>query len=100
MACFMILVVLFIFAPITQAADLNAGEQKAAACAGCHGIDGLSNTPTIPNLAGQNTEYLKIQLRKFREGSRSNPIMNGMAKTLSDRDIENLAAYFASLNNK
>ncbi|MEX2516197.1 MAG: cytochrome c [Gammaproteobacteria bacterium] len=83
-----------------QAADLDAGRQKAASCAGCHGAAGISNNPAWPNLAGQKEQYLQIQLRAFRDGSRSNPMMNGMAKTLTEADIENLAAHFASLKRE
>ncbi len=81
----------------SQAADLDVGRGKAADCIGCHGPAGISSNPAWPNLAGQNAQYLKKQLRAFRDGSRSNPMMNGMAKSLTDTDIENLAAYFASL---
>lgn len=84
----------------TQAADLDAGKQKATSCAGCHGAAGISNNSAWPNLAGQKEQYLRIQLRAFRGGLRSNSMMNGMAKTLSDADIENLAAYFASLKRE
>ncbi len=83
-----------------QAADLNAGRQKAARCAGCHGSAGISNNPALPNLAGQKEQYLQIQLRAFRDGSRSNPMMNGMAQSLTDADIENLAAHFARLKHE
>lgn len=79
------------------AVDLDAGKQKAASCAGCHGINGMSNNPSWPNLAGQKAPYLQAQLHAFREGSRVSPIMNSMAKTLSDEDIDNLSGYFSSL---
>lgn len=88
------------FAVSTQAADLEAGNSKAASCGGCHGGAGISNNPAWPNLAGQKEQYLQIQLRAFRDGTRSNPIMNGMAKSLTDTDIENLAAYFSSLTRE
>jgi cytochrome c553 len=85
-------------AGIAQAAgDANAGKSKAAVCAGCHGPNGVSNNPVWPNLAGQKEGYLVAQLKAFREGSRSNPLMSPMAKPLSDADIDNLAAYFSSL---
>lgn len=97
---FTTLVGLLTIALSTQAADLDAGKQKTASCAGCHGAAGISNNPAWPNLAGQKEQYLQIQLRAFRAGSRRNPMMNGMAKTLTDADIENLAAHFASLKSE
>lgn len=83
-------------APV-QAADIAAGQAKAATCAGCHGANGISNNPLWPNLAGQKTAYLVKQMKAFRDGTRKDPMMTPMAKPLSDADIENLAAYFNSL---
>lgn len=78
------------------AADLKAGEQKAQTCIGCHGPQGNSSNAQFPTLAGQQPIYLAIQLKAFKEGNRKNPMMNGLAAGLSDDDIDNLAAYFAS----
>ena len=79
------------------AGDAVAGKSKAASCAGCHGATGVSNNPMWPNLAGQQAGYLAKQLRAFRDGSRSDPMMGPMAKPLNDADIDNLAAYYSSL---
>lgn len=79
------------------AGDIEAGKNKAMACAGCHGANGISNNDMWPNLAGQKAGYAAKQLRDFRDGKRSDPVMSGMAKPLSDQDILDLAAYFASL---
>jgi cytochrome c553 len=79
------------------AADIAAGKQKAANCAGCHGAAGISNNPAWPNLAGQQKNYLEKQLRDFRSGKRQDALMTPMAKPLSDNDIKNLAAYYNSL---
>lgn len=79
------------------AADLEAGKAAAAVCAGCHGPKGISATGAFPNLAGQKAEYLTAQLKAFRAKTRVAPVMNGMAANLKDADIDNLAAYFASL---
>ena len=79
------------------AGDVAAGKVRAASCSGCHGTKGISANPLWPNLAGQKGAYLAKQLKMFRDGSRSDPMMTPMAKPLSDADIENLAAYFASL---
>jgi cytochrome c553 len=73
------------------------GEQKAAQCVACHGIRGLAPNPTFPHLAGQNAAYLGIQLRYFRAGERYHPLMTPIAETLSDRDIDELAAYYSEL---
>ena len=79
------------------AGDIVAGKTKAASCAGCHGADGISANPLWPNLAGQKVAYLVKQLKAFRDGARQDPMMSAMARPLSDADIENLAAYYASL---
>ncbi len=79
------------------AGDVAAGKAKSATCAGCHGANGISNVPMYPNLAGQKEQYLVKQMKAFRDGTRTDPTMNAMAKPLSDADIDNLAAYYASL---
>ena len=78
------------------AGDPAAGQQKSTVCAACHGPDGNSPIPTNPRLAGQYADYLEHSLREYRSGKRQNPIMAGMAAALSDEDIEDLAAFFAS----
>ena len=84
-------------ANVAVAGDVAAGKAKSATCAGCHGADGISAVPTYPNLAGQKEAYLIVTLKGFRDGTRKNATMNPMAKPLSDADIENLAAFYASL---
>jgi cytochrome c553 len=80
------------------AADEQVGKNLSdATCVACHGKNGIGLIDLYPNLAGQKREYLAAQLRAFRDGSRKNPIMSPMAAHLADSDIENLAAYFASL---
>ncbi len=79
------------------AGDIEAGKQKAMVCAACHGANGISAAPIWPNLAGQKDAYLEKQLKAFRDGTRSDPSMDAMAKMLTDEDIANLAAYFSSL---
>jgi cytochrome c553 len=81
-----------------EAADLGAGQAKAKeVCAACHGLDGNSATPDYPRLAGQYPDYLAKALRDYKSGQRKNPIMAGFAAGLSKTDIENVAAYYASL---
>lgn len=82
------------------AGDVAAGRAKAAQCAACHGIDGMSKQPDAPNLAGQTHEYLVKALNDFRSGARQNEMMSIMAKSLSDADVANLAAYFHSLGKQ
>lgn len=79
------------------AGDAAAGKAKSATCAGCHGPAGVSNNPLWPNLAGQKDAYLVKQMKAFRDGTRTDPMMAPMAKPLTDDDIANLAAYYSSL---
>ncbi len=79
------------------AANLEAGKSASATCAGCHGPNGISASGAFPNLAGQKADYLTAQLKAFKAKTRVASIMNGMAAGLKDEDIDNLAAYFASL---
>ncbi len=90
--------VLLLSAAVVAQADAAAGKRRAAAaCAMCHGPLGLSMQPGVPNLAGQQVIYLIEQLKHFRNGKRSNEVMNVIAKPLSDQDIENMAQWYASL---
>ena len=78
-------------------ADLVAGQAKVKqVCAACHGQDGNSQSPDYPKLGGQHRDYLAKALRDYKSGARKNPIMAGFAATLTDKDIDNVAAYFAS----
>ncbi|MCX8048158.1 MAG: cytochrome c [Methylohalobius sp.] len=79
------------------AADPEAGKAKTAVCAGCHGQDGIATNPAYPNLAGQNAQYLVAAMKAYKDGSRNNPIMKPMVEALSEADLENIAAYYASL---
>ncbi len=79
------------------ATDVLAGKAKVeAVCAACHGANGVSVSDTIPNLAGQRASYLENQLKALKDGSRKNAIMNVIASQLSQDDIKNIAAFFAS----
>jgi len=77
--------------------DQAAGKAAAAACAGCHGDDGNSGTPTTPSLAGQDAQYFAAALRAYKDGTRNNETMKGLATGLDESAIKNLAAYYASL---
>jgi cytochrome c553 len=78
------------------AGDIEAGKAKSAICASCHGPAGHSVNPLWPNLAGQKEQYLIKQIKAFRDGTRKDPMMAPMVAALSDEDIANLAAYYAS----
>ena len=79
------------------AADQPAGRAKAAACAVCHGQNGISTLPNAPNLAGQPAIYVEAQLKSYRSGARRDEVMSLIAKPLSDADIADLAAWYASI---
>ncbi|MEW9572001.1 cytochrome c [Rhodanobacter sp. Si-c] len=76
--------------------DATAGQAKAAACGACHGMDGNSTDPQYPKLAGQSEQYIVHQLENFKSSRRQNPIMLGMATPLSEQDMHDIGAYFAS----
>ena len=80
--------------------DAKAGAAKAAVCGACHGPQGVAVAPNFPNLAGQSATYVYLQLKAFKDGQRSDPIMTGQAATLSEQDMRNLAAHFAGLPAK
>lgn len=89
-------------APAAEAAakvkpgDASAGAGKAAACGACHGMDGNSADAQYPKLAGQSEQYIAHQLKNFKSGKRQNPIMMGMAAPLSEQDMNDIGAYFAT----
>jgi len=77
---------------------MSAGRELAAkACSACHGQDGNAPSAQFPKLAGQVAGFTALQLRNYRSGERPNPIMAGIAKPLSDAQIDAVAAYYASL---
>ena len=79
------------------AGDPAAGQQKTAVCAACHGADGNGLAPNFPKLAGQNESYLLKQLKEIKGGVRTVPEMTGMLDAMSEQDLADIAAYFASL---
>ncbi len=80
-----------------EAADAAAGRKKARQCQTCHGIDGIAKIPIAPHIAGENQIYLETQLKAFRSGKREHEIMSVIAKNLSDEDISDLSAWYASV---
>ena len=88
---------LLTFHATAGAQDAQAGRRKASACQACHGLDGIAKLPDAPNLASQPAAYLERELRNYRSGTRRNEVMGVAAKSLSDADIADLAAYYASI---
>jgi len=76
--------------------NVNAGKHKAESCASCHGDDGNSMVATFPKLAQQHSSYLERQLRAFKDGSRSDPMMSAMALPLTNEDMADISAYYAA----
>lgn len=96
-----IVTVAFLLPGLAPAAgDPAAGKTKAYTCTGCHGIPGYNNiypTYKVPKIGGQNRQYLVTALKAYRDGERKHKTMTNQAAALSDQDIEDVAAYFASL---
>jgi cytochrome c553 len=76
--------------------NAEAGHKKSTPCQACHGPQGISVSPAFPNLAGQNPDYIREALHQYKDGRRKNPIMMGQVANLSERDMEDLAAFFSS----
>ena len=93
--------VLLLFTMQAHAAgDADRGRNRAETCLGCHGVVSYTNVyPTyrVPKLGGQHAEYISAALKGYRSGERSHPTMNAQAAGLSDQDIDDIAAYFASI---
>ena len=94
---------LFLSLPVTSfgAGDVDAGKLKSATCAACHGIEGISIAPTFPNLAGQVPGYISEQLAAFKNNERASATSVTMAPfllALTEQDMDDLDAYYASLN--
>lgn len=83
--------------PVAMRAAIDAGKKITFFCANCHGENGISKTPEVPNLAGQNAAYLLEQIRKFGAGERKDAFMQGLIKVLKDDERAQAAAYYASL---
>lgn len=80
--------------------DKAAGKLLVYTCAGCHGVPGYQNAyPNyhVPRIVGQNEQYIISALHEYKKGNRNHPTMDAQAESLSDQDIENIAAYLSSL---
>lgn len=87
------------YSPVV-AQDVEAGRTKSQACAACHGADGNSQAGEFPNLAGQSWRYIYVQLKDYKEGRRSHPVMTAMASTLSRQDMIDLGNFYAAQPSK
>lgn len=87
---------LLVSLPVMAMGDATAGQAKAAVCAACHGADGNSVIPNWPKLAGQHAAYLERQLVLVKAGKRQIPEMAGIAMGLSEQDMADISAYFAT----
>ncbi len=94
----MIVVAASLAVPGSASAGGNAaaGQKKAASCVACHGEDGKGVSPEFPILAGQYASYLEQALSQYKSGKRKNAIMAGFAAGLSEEDIQDLAAFYAT----
>jgi cytochrome c553 len=88
---------IFTLPPALSAADSNEGQKKSSTCIACHGQQGISPNDQWPNLAGQKKSYILNQLKAFKDGARVNAMMNPLANSLSDQDMQDLADYFSQL---
>ncbi len=95
------LVALCAASSVHASGDAARGMEISKTCQACHGADGNGvGDPQYPNIAGQYRDYLVVALKAYRNKTRDNVIMQGFATTLSDKDIEDLAAHFASQKSK
>ena len=91
---------ILITSPAALAGDAAAGAKKTTTCIACHGKEGISIADTYPNLACQKEKYLVKSIKAYKSGERKDPMMKPMVASLSDADIENIAAYYSTLNCK
>lgn len=97
----LLITALFLSTAVIANGDKVAGQEKVQqVCASCHGLDGQGINETYPKLAGQFADYIVVALNDYKSGARKNAIMNGFAATLSEQDIENVATYYSTLDNK
>lgn len=98
--CFAALLVAAAIPSYAAEGNATAGAQKNGMCAGCHGIPGYKTAfpevYTVPKIGGQHAGYIVAALRAYKSGERTHPSMRAIAATLSDQDMADLAAYYAS----
>jgi cytochrome c553 len=94
---FVVAVAIAITSTAAMAGDPDPANIAKTVCAGCHGPDGISTNPLWPNIAGQKEQYLIKALQEYRDKTRGDQVMSAQAQSLTDRQIEELAAYYAGL---
>lgn len=94
---FVVAALLLALSGLVSATDAERGRQKAAVCVACHGADGIAVIAEYPNLAGQKVKYLQLAIKAYRDGERRHAVMSPMAAGLSEQDIADIAAFYASL---
>jgi cytochrome c553 len=92
----MALAAVLLSGPVSAGGDPQAGKEKSAVCAGCHGADGNSVIGANPRLAGQYESYLLQALKRYKSGQRKDLVMGNMVAALSLQDMKDLAAWFSS----
>jgi cytochrome c553 len=95
---FVVAALLLALPGLAWATDAERGRQKAAVCVACHGADGIAVIAEYPNLAGQKVKYLQLAIKAYRDGERRHAVMSPMAAGLSEQDIADIAAFYASLS--
>ena len=85
---------------LATAQDIEAGRAKSQVCAACHGADGNSQAGLFPSLAGQSWRYIYVQLKDYKEGRRTDPVMTAMAAALSRQDMIDIGNYYAGQKAK
>jgi len=78
-----------------HAGDAAAGKAKSQSCVSCHGMNGRSNSPDNPNLAGQKKNYLIKAMKAYKTGDRKDPMMNTLVSNLTDADIADIAEFYS-----
>jgi cytochrome c553 len=87
----------FALPAVAASGNAEVGRKKSEPCKACHGEAGISASPEFPNLAGQHADYLVAVITHYKNGKRKNAIMQGQVANLTQKDILDLAAYFAGL---
>jgi cytochrome c553 len=94
-----LLLALAALSPVAQAQDVEAGRGKVAMCIGCHGIPGYQNSfpeiHKVPMISGQSAKYIEAALQAYKKGDRKHPTMRGIAGSMSDQDMADVAAFYA-----
>lgn len=88
------------FQTVFAEGNANRGKNLTQVCVACHGVDGNSIVGTFPSIAGQQPKYLFKQLKDIKSGERAAPLMIGQLNSMSDGDLEDIAAYYASQERK